>query len=80
MQQLVANVNIPIAGCILLAVVLADAAFENHTEESYRTPFHPKVGSFTVLDQCVDIKGLDFLVALSSAASFGNAGQTNYAR
>lgn len=80
MKQLVGRIDMPIAACVLLAVVLSDVALAAHSEESYRRAVTPKIGSFKALQEVLDIRKLDFLVTLSSAATFGNAGQTNYSR
>jgi hypothetical protein len=63
-----------------MSVVLKDRLFIAHDNTSYYTPFPGKVGALTALENAVDIRSLDFLVSVSSAATFGNVGQTNYAR
>ncbi|KIJ41950.1 hypothetical protein M422DRAFT_171681 [Sphaerobolus stellatus SS14] len=77
--SLIQSLSKPLGGCILLSVVLSDRLFLSHTRESFYTPVTSKAGAFKVLERSVDINSLDFLVSLSSAAIFGNIGQTNYA-
>ncbi|KAJ6494580.1 polyketide synthase [Mycena sanguinolenta] len=69
----------PLAGCILAAVVLSNRLFLKQDAESFSVPFKPKTDAYLALEQAVAIDKLDFLVAISSMASFGVAGQTNYA-
>lgn len=80
MSALIQQTARPIAGCILLSVVLSDRLFSKHTSETFHIPFPPKKGAFDALKEVVEIPSLDFLIALSSAATFGSVGQTNYAR
>ena len=77
---LIASIARPIAGCMLLSVTLSDCPFTSHTAESYGIPFPSKKGAFETLRAVVPLEKLDFLITLSSAATLGNAGQTNYAR
>ncbi|KAF8200274.1 polyketide synthase [Pholiota molesta] len=79
MSALFRQTDNPIGGCILMSVVLKDRLFIAHDNTSYYTPFPGKVGALTALENAVDIHSLDFLVSVSSAATFGNVGQTNYA-
>ncbi|KAF9553112.1 hypothetical protein CPC08DRAFT_822512 [Agrocybe pediades] len=79
MATLMKSVQLPIGGCILLSAVLSDRLFISHTRESFFPTFTPKHVAFEVLERLVDVSALDFLVSLSSAATFGNVGQTNYA-
>ncbi|KAG5883466.1 hypothetical protein JTB14_030888 [Gonioctena quinquepunctata] len=64
-----------------LAVVLADAIFENQTEETFATSFGPKLIANRYLDEisrelCSELS--DFVVFSSVSCGRGNAGQTNY--
>ncbi|KAF9477477.1 hypothetical protein BDN70DRAFT_994948 [Pholiota conissans] len=79
MSALFGRTDKQIGGCILVSVVLADRLFVAHDDSSYYTPFPGKVGALTSLESAIDIRSLDFLVSISSAATFGNVGQTNYA-
>ena len=63
-----------------MSVVLADRLFVSHDQGSFYTPFTSKHIAFQTLERALDISSLDFFVSLSSAATFGNIGQTNYAR
>lgn len=80
MERLISSVSIPIAGCILLSTVLSDRIFSAHSQESFEAAYIPKAGAFKVLESICPVEKLDFVIALSSAAAFGNAGQTAYAR
>ncbi|KAH7925399.1 polyketide synthase [Leucogyrophana mollusca] len=79
MTTLLSTMSLPIGGCLLLSVALSDRTFDSHTQDTYEVPFAPKKGAFETLQAVYPIAQLDFLVALSSATIFGNAGQTNYA-
>ncbi|KAJ3767378.1 polyketide synthase [Lentinula raphanica] len=68
-----------VGGVMLLATVFADRPFTGHTEETYFPVFSSKVGAFEALRAAYPIEELDFLISMSSFATFGNAGQTNYA-
>ncbi|KAF8990610.1 hypothetical protein BDQ17DRAFT_1393106 [Cyathus striatus] len=78
-SKLIEGIQTPIAGCLLMSVVLSDRLFMSHAKETYYVPFSPKLGAFEALSRVIDIQTLDFLVSFSSAAVFGNPGQTNYA-
>lgn len=67
-------------GCILLSAVLSDRLFMSHTADTFFAPFPPKKEAFQALEKAFAISSLDFLIAVSSAATFGNPGQTAYAR
>ncbi|KAJ8919480.1 hypothetical protein NQ315_002101, partial [Exocentrus adspersus] len=71
----------PIDAIFNLAVILADAVFENQTRESFITSFGPKAYSTGYLDEltrqmCPDLS--QFVVFSSVSCGRGNAGQTNY--
>ncbi|KAJ8919481.1 hypothetical protein NQ315_002102 [Exocentrus adspersus] len=71
----------PIDAIFNLAVVLADAVFENQTKENFITSFGPKAYSTGYLDEltrqmCPDLS--QFVVFSSVSCGRGNAGQTNY--
>ncbi|KAL0569047.1 Mycolipanoate synthase [Marasmius crinis-equi] len=79
MQKLIDSVKpSSIGGCVMLTAVLSDRMYRMHDKESYQRAVEPKVGAFEVLRKCMDLDSLDFLVALSSSATFGCAGQANY--
>ena len=79
--ELVASVQKPIGGCMLMTTHLVDRPFSLQTSESFETSFAAKPGAFHVLEQVINIRELDFLLAFSSFAGLlGNPGQTNYAR
>jgi hypothetical protein len=79
-SKLVSNLTSPLGGCILMSVVLSDRLLISHTKDSFWVPFASKEKAFHVLENVINIPCLDFLVTLSSAATFGSSGQTNYAR
>ncbi|KAH9922717.1 beta-ketoacyl synthase [Fomitopsis serialis] len=79
LQALLSNPEQRIAGCILLSGVLMDRMFLFQDAESFEAVFRPKVQAFEALEATMDIESLDFFVAVSSIATFGNIGQTNYA-
>jgi hypothetical protein len=80
LTTLVSSLDHPIAGCILTAAVLADRLYLKQDAESFPAPFKPKTDAYFALEKVIAIDKLDFLLAISSVASFGAAGQTNYAR
>ncbi|CAH1987550.1 unnamed protein product [Acanthoscelides obtectus] len=64
-----------------LAVVLADALFENQSPDTFLTSFKPKAKATEYLDEvtremCPDLR--DFVIFSSVTCGRGNAGQTNY--
>ncbi len=61
-------------------VVLSDRTFLSQDAESFDTVFNCKMKAFETLESSLDILKLDFLIIFSSITTFGNAGQTNYAR
>jgi hypothetical protein len=80
MRSLVSSIDGPIAGCMLLCLIMSDKSFLRHTQETYFSVFPPKVTVFQVIQKVLKIESLDWLIAFSSVVSlFGNAGQTNYA-
>ncbi|KAJ8946540.1 hypothetical protein NQ318_004676 [Aromia moschata] len=71
----------PVDSIFNLAVVLADAIFENQTPETFQTSFAPKANATRYLDDltrtmCPDLR--HFVVFSSVSCGRGNAGQTNY--
>ncbi|KAJ8976879.1 hypothetical protein NQ317_001203 [Molorchus minor] len=71
----------PIAAIFNLAVILADAIFENQTPETFATSFGPKATATHYLDKlsrkmCPTLR--EFVVFSSVSCGRGNAGQTNY--
>ncbi|KAH8835100.1 polyketide synthase [Flagelloscypha sp. PMI_526] len=79
-RDLMAPLSKQLGGFILLSVVLDDHLFlDGHTEETYYTPFGPKVEALKNLDKLDLSSECDFVVAISSVAGLGNVGQTNYA-
>jgi hypothetical protein len=80
MRSLISCIDGPIAGCMLLCLIMSDKSFLRHTPETYFSVFPPKVAVFQVIQKILHIESLDWLIAFSSVVSlFGNAGQTNYA-
>ncbi|KAF7351064.1 Polyketide synthase [Mycena sanguinolenta] len=79
LTSLIDSLDCPLAGAIFTAAVLADRLFLKQDAESFVVPFKPKTEAYFALEKVVAIEKLDFLLAISSVASFGAAGQTNYA-
>ncbi|KAK7057599.1 polyketide synthase [Favolaschia claudopus] len=79
LTKLVSSLDHPLAGCVFSAAVLADRLFLKQDAESFPVPFKPKTDAYFALEKVVALDKLDFLLAISSVASFGAAGQTNYA-
>ena len=80
MKAVLSSTRTRIAGCMLLSGVLADRTFFQQDKSTFEAAFKPKVHAMRVLEEVMAIDTLDFFVALSSIATFGNAGQTNYSR
>ncbi|KAK6974313.1 polyketide synthase [Favolaschia claudopus] len=79
LSHLTSSFDCPLAGCILAALALSDRLFMKQDADSFSIPFKPKTVAYLALEQVVALDKLDFLIAISSAASFGVAGQSNYA-
>ncbi|KAH7904616.1 hypothetical protein BJ138DRAFT_1130883 [Hygrophoropsis aurantiaca] len=79
MERVVAGITRPIAGCMFLATVYADCSFFSQTASSFEASFKPKLGALRGLETVLDLNKMDFVVAFSSIATAGNAGQVNYA-
>ncbi|KAJ7153578.1 polyketide synthase [Mycena crocata] len=79
LTALIRSLDRPLAGCILTAAVLSDGLFMKQDAVNFPPPFKAKTEVYFALEKVVDIKNLDFLLAVSSVAGFGAAGQTNYA-
>ncbi|KAK6966524.1 polyketide synthase [Favolaschia claudopus] len=80
MQALLNNLEVPVAGCFLMTLVLSDAPFLKQTQNAFSDVYASKLGVFEVLSRVADLKSLDFLVNFSSISGLvGIAGQTNYA-
>lgn len=76
-----ASVLGPINSIFNLAVILADALFENQTEDNFKKSLAPKAFATQHLDEltrtmCPHLR--DFVVFSSVSCGRGNAGQTNY--
>ncbi|KAF8920772.1 polyketide synthase [Mucidula mucida] len=79
LTKLINSLDHPLAGCLFTAAVLSDRLFLKQDAESFPIPFKPKTDAYFALEKVVAIEKLDFLLAVSSVAGFGAAGQTNYA-
>ncbi|KAJ7046113.1 polyketide synthase [Mycena alexandri] len=79
LTALIGSLDHSIAGCMLTALVLSNGLFLKHDAETFSIPFKPKTDAYFALEKTLPIDKLDFLVAISSIAEFGVAGQTNYA-
>ncbi|KAK7044311.1 polyketide synthase [Favolaschia claudopus] len=73
LTHLISSFDCPVAGCILAALVLSDKLFMKQDADSFSIPFKPKTAAYLALEQVVALDKLDFLVAISSLASFGVA-------
>ena len=80
LAKLLSTLDLPLAGCILSAVLLSDKLFLKQDPESFAVPFKGKTEAFWVIEKTVAIEQLDFFIAITSVAGFGAAGQTNYSR
>lgn len=80
MAKLFASITSPLGGCILLSAVLNDRLFLSHTDVTFNASVASKKRVFEVVEALVSIDSLDFLITVSSIATFGSAGQTSYAR
>ena len=80
MTKLLQSIDIPLGGCILMSALLSDRLFIFHTRESFYKTFLSKQVALQILERKIHIPSLDFFISLSSAATFGNVGQTNYSR
>ncbi|KZW01287.1 hypothetical protein EXIGLDRAFT_830237 [Exidia glandulosa HHB12029] len=79
-KRLLGHITVPIAGCMLVSALFVDNAFRRHTAESYAAAFAPKITAFRILENLLDIRSLDWFLAVSSFMAFlGNPGQTSYA-
>jgi hypothetical protein len=70
----------PLAGCMLSAVLLSDKLFLKQDPESFAVPFKGKTEAFWAIEKTIPIHQLDFFIAITSVSDFGMAGQTNYSR
>ncbi|KAF7373671.1 Reducing polyketide synthase FUB1 [Mycena sanguinolenta] len=77
--ECISQIESPIRGVMMLSVQLSDGIFSKHSKATYEVPFTAKRGALLSLATCLALEDLDFLISMSSAAIFGNAGQTNYA-
>jgi hypothetical protein len=80
LTKLISSLDRPLAGCVFTAAVLSDRLFLKQDLQSFVPPFKPKTDAYFALEKVIAIEKLDFLLAISSVAGFGAAGQTNYAR
>ncbi|KAJ7823343.1 KR domain-containing protein [Mycena olivaceomarginata] len=80
LTRLISSLDCPLAGCIFSAVVLADRLFLKQDLENFMIPYKSKTDAYFALEKVVALEKLDFVLGISSVASFGAAGQTNYAR
>jgi hypothetical protein len=80
LAQLLTTLDLPLAGCLLSAILLSDKLFVNQDPESFAVPFTGKTEAFWVIEKTIPIEQLDFFIAITSMSGFGTVGQTNYAR
>jgi hypothetical protein len=79
-EKLLSTLDLPLAGCILSAVLIYNKVFLKQDQESLTLPFKGKTEAFFVIEKTIPIEQLDFFIAITSVAGFGAAGQTNYSR
>ncbi|RAL08735.1 fatty acid synthase S-acetyltransferase [Aspergillus homomorphus CBS 101889] len=78
-QKAVATCTKPLAGVMLLSMVLRDQMYVNMSYEEWTTCLEPKVQGAWNLHHAVQNQNLDFFVVFSSiSGTNGFAGQTNY--
>jgi hypothetical protein len=80
MRNMVDQLDLPIAGCLLSSAVQSDGLFLKQTESNFQLPFSPKVDAFRTIESTISIPSLDFFISISSVAIFGAVGQANYSR
>jgi hypothetical protein len=75
------SIELPIAGCFLMPLILRDSLFFNQTQETMDIVKRSKVEAFNIVTSHCDIQAMDFFVAFSSVtALWGIPGQSNYGR
>ena len=80
LAQVIAKIELPLAGVIHAAGVLADGLLQQQSWEHFSDVLAPKVQGAWHLHQLTSEMPLDFFVLFSSAASLlGSAGQANHA-
>jgi hypothetical protein len=80
-KDMLSNLSHPVGAVIFLSTVLIDRLFMSHTSDDFSRSFKSKVGAYRVLEQCLNLADLDFVVLFSSVTGLlGNAGQTTYCR
>lgn len=80
LQSVLSKLDLPVAGCMMMAVLLSDSLFMKQTPATFGVPFKGKTEAFHVLENAIDIAKLDFFIAVTSVSGLGAAGQTNYSR
>jgi hypothetical protein len=79
MRSVVASIDGPIGGCMLLCLVLSDRSFVQHSEASYFSSFPAKTGALETVEKILSVPALDWFITFSSVTVLlGNAGQTGY--
>ncbi|KAJ6483679.1 hypothetical protein DFH09DRAFT_949601, partial [Mycena vulgaris] len=80
MNSLLHNLPVPIAGCFHMTLALSDAPFFKQTQKTFDQAYNSKIGVLEVCATQIDIRSLDFFVAISSLSGLvGLMGQSNYA-
>jgi hypothetical protein len=81
MSSLLHSLQVPVAGCFHMTLVLSDAPFFKQTHETFHDVYDSKLKGIEAFSAQVSIESLDFFVALSSISGLvGLMGQSNYAR
>ncbi len=80
LNQVIANLKLPLRGIIHAAGIIDDGLLETLTWERFQSVLAPKVKGTWLLHQATQSQPLDWFVCFSSVASaFGSVGQSNYA-
>ncbi|KAF8179325.1 hypothetical protein K438DRAFT_1977387 [Mycena galopus ATCC 62051] len=80
MNALLCTLPAPLAGCFCMTTVLSDAFFLDQTPDAFQAVHDSKLKVFEIFTELVEIRRLDFVVAISSFSGLiGIPGQSNYA-
>ena len=70
----------PLGGCVFLSTAFDDRLFYYQDKESFSRSYCAKVGAVETMESLIDLSALDFVIGMSTATTWGNAGQANYTR
>ena len=80
MADVLSHMVAPLGGCIFLSTAFDDRLFYSQDRESFARSYSAKVGAVEAMESLVDFSTLDFVIGMSTAMTWGNAGQANYTR